>query len=64
MTTVVLNAPAAAPIRFGFLTKFIALFASTRRFERLFELSDAQLVARGLDRDALVRNYISGIGHN
>jgi len=39
-------------------------FGRARRFEQLFSLSEAQLAARGMDRDALVRTYIAGLAHN
>ena len=43
--------------------KTVALrFAPADRFEQLFAMDDAQLTARGFDRDALVRGYISGLG--
>lgn len=54
--------PAFAP--FAAITEFGRLFAHARRYEQLFAMSDAQLAARGLDRDGLSKAYISGIPHN
>ena len=39
-------------------------FVKAKRFERLFAMNDSQLKSRGLDRDMLVRSYISGLGHS
>ena len=35
-----------------------------RTYEGLVSMSKADLAARGLDRDALVRSYITALGHN
>ena len=47
-----------------FLTPF-AVFArvivDANRFEKLFMLSDRELAARGMDRQHLVRSYLSGL---
>lgn len=48
----------------GFLGRFAKLFGDARRFEQLFDMSDAELAARGLSRDELVRSYIAGRGLN
>ena len=37
-------------------------FATARRFEALFDMSDHELAARGLNRDGLVKSYIEGLG--
>lgn len=47
----------------GGITRFFRRFADARRHEALFALSDAQLAARGLSRDGLVKSYIGGLGH-
>ncbi len=46
------------------LADFARLFLYARRYEQLFEMNDAQLAARGLSRDGLVRSYITGLGHS
>lgn len=49
---------------FAILGNLVTAFGHANRFEQLFALSEAELVRRGLDRDALVKSYISGLGHN
>ena len=49
---------------FALLGALATSFGHARRYEYLFSLSDAELTRRGLDRDALVRTYISGVAHS
>ena len=49
---------------FGAVASFFQLVSGARRFEQLFQLTDAELDARGLNRQALVRSYINGLTHN
>ncbi|MDJ0827120.1 MAG: hypothetical protein QNJ16_16635 [Rhodobacter sp.] len=49
---------------FAVLGNLVTSFGHTGRFEHLFSLSDAELSRRGLDRDALVKSYITGLTHN
>ena len=46
---------------FAHLSDFSGKFARQDRFDHLFSLSESQLKRRGLDRDALVRSYITGL---
>lgn len=66
MSSATATATAVRPfaISLEFVSTFFRLFARARRFEQLFEMSDAELARRGLSRDALVRSYISGIALN
>jgi len=48
----------------AFMSMLAGSFGRARHYEHLFSLSDAQLNARGLNRDGLVRTYISSLGHN
>jgi hypothetical protein len=41
-----------------------ASFRSARRYEHLFAMSDAELNRRGLNREELVRGFISGMAHS
>jgi len=38
-------------------------FANSRRYEDLFALTDAELKNRGMDREQLVRSFITGVAH-
>ena len=38
-------------------------FTNARRYEVLFAMSDAELSARGFDRENLVRGFISGFAY-
>lgn len=38
--------------------------SQARRYELLFDLTDGELAARGLSREALTRSYIAGLAHN
>jgi len=49
---------------FALLANAVTSFGHTSRYEDLFSLSEAQLKARGLDRDGLVRGYVSSLGHS
>jgi len=64
MTAATASAAFTRPHTQGFLGRFTQLFSHAKRYEQLFEMSDAQLAARGLSRDGLVRSYISGLGLN
>ena len=68
MSTATATAPSlsARPLMRGlaFLASLPGFLRHAQRYEQLFEMSDAQLQARGLSRDALVRSYISGLGLN
>ena len=46
------------------VTEFAKYFRQAKRYEQLFAMNEAQLAARGLSRDGLVRCYITGLGHN
>lgn len=43
-------------------SNFFAHLAEAKRMSHLFSLSDRELAARGLDREALKRHYIAGLG--
>ncbi len=49
---------------FALLANAVTSLGHTSRYEDLFSLSEAQLKARGLDRDGLVRGYVSSLGHS
>ncbi|KMW57547.1 hypothetical protein AIOL_002512 [Candidatus Rhodobacter oscarellae] len=63
MATATLTAPASRNPLTAVLA-FFSLFRRAQRFEYLFSLNDAQLKARGLDREMLARHYISGLTTN
>lgn len=44
------------------LTSIFDTFSAAKRMSHLMSMSDHQLQARGLDRDALKRGFIAGIG--
>jgi len=64
MTTATLTAALPNLNVLGFLKAFGNAFVQAKRYERLFAMNDSQLKSRGLDRDLLVRSYISGMGYN
>ncbi|MEM0946821.1 MAG: hypothetical protein AAGK37_05415 [Pseudomonadota bacterium] len=43
-------------------TNFFNHLAQAKRMAHLFSLSDQELAVRGLDREALKRHYIAGLG--
>ena len=47
---------------FGLVRSFAEVFSLALRYERLFDLSDAELEARGLTRDALAKGFIDEAG--
>jgi len=64
MTTATMTATLPAVNFLGFFKSLASAFVQAKRFERLFAMNDSQLKSRGLDRDQLVRSYISGLGHS
>ena len=52
------------PSPFAAIGAFFDMFIKARRFKNLFAMDDRQLAAHGLDRDMLVRSYISSLGHS
>jgi len=49
---------------FATLKSVVRNLTQAHRFEQLFAMSENQLSNRGLNRDALVRSYITGLGHS
>ncbi len=47
---------------FNRVNSLFEALTSANRYNYLFQMTDAELAARGLSRDALVRGYISGLG--
>ena len=43
-------------------SNFFSLLAESHRMAHLFSMSDRELASRGLDREALKRQFISGLG--
>ncbi len=46
-------------------TKFAALvdaMSVANSYSKLFQMTDAELASRGLNREGLTRSYISGLG--
>ncbi len=64
MATATLTAPIFTARPLALAAAVLGHFLNAHRYEALFAMSDAQLAARGLDRDALVRSFIGGLGHN
>ena len=50
------------PQRFHLIRSFAELFALAMRYERLFDLSDAELAARGQTRETLAKRFIDEAG--
>lgn len=48
---------------FALISAMVTGFGYARRHELLFDLSDAELQRRGMDRDGLTRSYVLGLGH-
>jgi hypothetical protein len=48
---------------FALLGAFAASLGKSSRYEHLFSLSDADLARRGLNRDGLVRGFITGFAY-